>query len=574
MRWSAALINTLREVPQEAEIASHKLMLRAGMIQKVASGLYTFLPLGLRVLKKVCTIIRQELDRRGCLEVLMPILQPREVWEQSGRYELMGPLMMRLKNREDKEFILGPTHEEIITQTVMRSVNSYRNLPLNLYQIQTKFRDEIRPRFGVMRCKEFIMKDGYSFDADEDGLDRSYQDMYQAYEVIFKRCGLKAVPVRADTGVMGGNESHEFMVLTTSGEDALVVCDRCHYAANVQMAERVPLRRDGSDSESLKKIQKVDTPNLKTVEELSKFFKTDTSVFIKTLIYVADDQPLAVLARGDVEINESKLARYIQAKKVALAGVQTIEEVTRSPLGFSGPVGLTGVRIYADLSVQGMVNAITGANHKDQHLVNVNMGRDFMVDQFLDVGMAKEGDSCPKCGQEYQHFRGVEVGQVFKLGTKYSQAMGAMFLDKGGQNRPMVMGCYGIGVSRTVAAIVEQHNDENGIKWPVAVAPFEVAVLILNNNNAASVELGEKVYKKLLEAGVDVLLDDREERAGVKFKDADLIGFPVKVIVGERNAAESKVEIKKRTDIKSQVIHEEDVVAAVQKVLRQEGLYT
>ena len=568
------MISTLREVPGEAEIASHKLMLRTGMIQKVSSGLYTFLPLGLRVLKKVCQIIREELYRRNCQEILMPILQPKEIWEKSGRYEAMGPLMMRLKNREGKEFVLGPTHEEIVVDTVLRRVNSYRQLPINLYQIQTKFRDEIRPRFGVMRSKEFIMKDGYSFDMDQDGLDRSYQEMYQAYEVIFKRCGLKAVPVRADTGVMGGNESHEFMVLAESGEDALVVCERCHYAANVEMAERLPLRRNGTESVSLKKIEKVDTPNLRTVEELASFFKTDSSVFIKTLIYLADEEALAVLTRGDISINEGKLARALKAKKIALADAKVIEKVTHAPVGFAGPVGLSGVRVYADLSVQGMVNAIAGANKKDQHLVNVNMGRDFIVSEFLDIGSAKAGDLCPKCNEEYKLFRGVEVGQVFKLGTKYSEALGASFLDKGGQSKPMVMGCYGIGVSRTVAAIVEQHHDENGIIWPVSVAPFQAVVLILNSRDAASVALGEEAYKRLQDAGVEVLLDDREERAGVKFKAADLIGFPLKVIVGERNAAVWNIEIKKRSEINSQVLPEGELVNVVKRILEEEGLYT
>ncbi len=574
MRWTQSFIGTLREVPQEAEIASHKLMLRTGMIQKVGSGLYTFLPLGLRVLEKVTRIIREELNRRGCQEILMPILQPREIWEKSGRFASMGTLMMRMKTREDKEFVLGPTHEEIVTDTVQRRVNSYRQLPLNVYQIQTKFRDELRPRFGLMRCKEFIMKDGYSFDMDADGLDRSYQDMYQAYEVIFKRCGLKAVPVRADTGVMGGNESHEFMVLTESGEDSLVVCERCHYAANVELAERIPLRRDIAESATLKKLEKAATPKLRTVEELAKFFKTDASHFIKTLIYDVDGEPIAVLSRGDVEINEGKLARTLNAKHVALADAKTIEAVTRAPVGFAGPVGLKSLRVMADLSVQGMANAITGANQADTHLVNVNLGRDFMVSQFMDLGKAKTGDLCPKCNEEYRLYRGVEVGQVFKLGVKYAEILGASYLDKGGQSRPMVMGCYGIGVSRTVAAIVEQHNDENGIIWPMSVAPYQAVVLILNTKDQASVDLGEAAYKSLQKAGVDVLLDDREERAGVKFKDADLIGFPIKVIVGERNAAQGKIEVKKRTEVNSQVMPAAEITEAVQKIMQVEGLYT
>ncbi len=574
MRWSASMISTLREVPQEAEIASHKLMLRTGMIQKVGSGLYTFLPLGLRVLKKVCSIVREELDKRGCQEILMPVLQPKELWEKSGRYETMGPLMMRLKNREDKEFVLGPTHEEMVVDTILRRVNSYRQLPLNVYQIQTKVRDEIRPRFGVMRCKEFIMKDGYSFDVDEDGLDRSYQEMYQAYEVIFKRCGIKAVPVRADTGVMGGNESHEFMVLADSGEDALVVCERCNYAANVEMADRIPLRHNGSESAALKKLEKIDTPNLRTVEELASFFKLDASSFIKTLVYSADGEAMAVLTRGDVPVNEGKLARCIKAKKITLADAKTIEGVTHAPVGFAGPVGLSGIRVYADLSVQGMVNAIAGANKKDQHLVNVNMGRDFIVTEFMDIGVAKTGDLCPKCNEEYKVYRGIEVGQVFKLGTKYSEAMGANFLDKAGQSKPMIMGCYGIGVSRTVAAIIEQHHDENGIIWPVSVAPFQIVVLLLNSKDENSVRVAEAAYEKLQTLGVDVLLDDREERAGVKFKDADLIGFPIKVIVGEKNAAVGKIEVKKRSEINSQVMPEAELLGVVRKILEVEILYT
>ncbi|HRZ87452.1 MAG TPA: proline--tRNA ligase [bacterium] len=571
MRYTNGFFPTLKEIPQEAEIASHQLMIRAGYIQKLSSGLYTYLPLGLRVIQKVQNIIREELGRCGAIELLMPILQPREIWERSGRYTLMGELMMKCKNREQKEFILAPTHEEIVTDIVSRRVNSYKQLPLNFYQIQTKFRDELRPRFGVVRAKEFIMKDGYSFDADQEGADKTYLDMYKAYERIFKRCGLKAVPVRADTGVMGGNESHEFMVLAASGEDGIAICKGCGYAANTELAERIPASREGG-KEMPGAMSEVHTPELRSVDELAAFFKTDPHKFIKTMIYTAGGDPVAVLCRGDVDINEVKLKRALNTQDVALADPVTIERATGAPVGFAGPVGLK-IRMIADLSIHGITNAVTGANKKDTHVVNVNMPRDFKAPEFADIGVVKAGDECVKCQGTLDVQRGVEVGQVFKLGTKYSITLDATYLDKNGEKKPAVMGCYGIGVSRTVAAIIEQNNDENGIVWPMAIAPYEVAVLPISMKDEALVSAAMGLYNALQKLGIEAVIDDREESAGIKFKDADLIGFPVKVILGPKSFKEGNVEIKMRKDGKSTIVPCEEAALKVRDLVNQEKLY-
>ncbi len=448
MRWTKYFIPTLREDPKEAEVASHRLMMRAGLIQKLAGGLYSYLPLGFRVIEKVSLIVREELNKKGALELQMPILQPREIWERSGRWGTMGPLMMRFKNREEKDFVLGPTHEEIITDIVAKSIRSYRDLPKNLYQIQTKFRDEIRPRFGVIRAKEFIMKDGYSFHTTDASAEDEYKQMYDAYSKIFERCGLAARPIEADTGVMGGNQSHEFTVPAPSGEDVIVECRKCNYAANLELAVR-KAKNSQDQGSGARELEEVDTPNLKKVEELTKFFKCNSSNFIKTLIYKINGEPVAVLVRGDVEISEAKLRRQLQTVDLELADEPAIEESTKAPVGFAGPVGLSGMKIIADESIQGMANAITGANKKDKHIRNVNVGRDFEVEEFFDIGAARAGDLCRKCAQPLTFSQGIEVGQVFKLGTKYSQALGAEFLDEKGQKLPMIMGCYGIGGSRT-----------------------------------------------------------------------------------------------------------------------------
>jgi prolyl-tRNA synthetase len=545
MKWTKYFIPTLREDPKEAEVASHKLMLRGGFIQKLAGGLYTYLPLGFRVIQKVSKIIREELNKRDAIELQMPILQPREIWEQSGRWGAMGPLMMRFKNREEKEFVLGPTHEEIITNIVASSIRSYKDLPKNFYQMQTKFRDEIRPRFGVIRAKEFIMKDGYSFHASDESANEEYKKMYEAYTDIFRRCGLTAKPIEADTGAMGGNQSHEFTVPAPSGEDIIAECTECNYAANLELAVRKPVLHNSNKSSQ--PIEEVDTPNLKKVEELTVFFDCASSHFIKTLIYKINDNPTAVLVRGDVDVSEPKLRRVMKTNSVELSDEETILKVTGAPVGFSGPVGLN-LPIVADESIQGMIRAVTGANKKDKHFKNVDIGRDFKVEKFYDIGSAKEGDFCRQCNKPLKFAHGIEVGQVFKLGTKYSEKLNAVYLDEKGVSNPMIMGCYGIGVSRTVAAIIECNNDANGIVWPMAVAPFSVLVVPINYADVKIKDAADSIYEDLNNAGIEVLLDDRNETAGIKFKDGDLIGIPIKVVLGKKFAETGKVEIKMRKD--------------------------
>lgn len=544
VRWSRQLIPTLREVPQEAEIPSHQLMLRAGLIRKLGAGLYTFLPLGLRALRKVERIVREEMNRAGALEILMPALHPREIWEQTGRYEVLRDVMFKVKDRQGREMVLGPTHEEIVTDLVAHEISSYRQLPINLYQIQTKFRDEIRPRFGLMRAKEFIMKDGYSFDADMDGAEKSYRAMYEAYRRIFKRCGLRTKIVEADTGAMGGSSSHEFMVLADSGEDGLVECETCSYAANLERAESV--RRaapafEGADQAA----EKVSTPGLRTVEEVAGFFKSPPARLIKTLIYLADGKPVAALVPGNRDVNEIKLKRALAAGTLELADAATIERATAAPVGFAGPVGLA-LPLVADLKLQGYRGAITGANEADAHLRNVDIERDAKVGNFTDISFAMEGDGCPRCDGTLRAKRGVEVGHVFKLGTKYSEQLGAMYLGEDGQKKPCVMGCYGIGVTRTLQAVIEQSHDEQGIVWPASIAPAEVEVLLINEQHAPSVQAAEQLVACLKGVGLEVLYDERPERPGVKFKDADLLGLPLRINVGERGLAKGALEVRVR----------------------------
>lgn len=574
MRWSEALIPTTREEPQEAEIVSHKLMLRAGLIRRLAGGLYTFLPLGLRALRKVEQIIRDEMDGTGALEVLMPALQPREIWDRSKRYEAMGDVMFRVKDRQNREMALGPTHEEVITELVSREIKSYRQLPRTFYQIQTKFRDEIRPRFGLMRAKEFIMKDAYSFDVGWDEADRSYRTMYDAYTRIFARCGLKTRVVEADTGAMGGKWSHEFMVLAESGEDGLLECDTCSYAANVERAERaLPVGVGdtagvtGTSGENVvaqnAAPEEVHTPGCKTIEQVSQFLKCPRDQLVKTLIYRVDGVTTAILAPGDRDANESKIARALGAESVALADDMIIEKVTGAPVGFSGPVGL-GIPAYADLSLQGMADAVTGANKADTHLKGVRLARDAKIGGYHDLCFAREGDSCPRCEKGVLRAkRGIEVGHVFKLGTKYSENFDARYLDIHGRLELIVMGCYGIGVTRTLQAIIEQSHDENGIIWPMTVAPYRVVLLVLNTDHRESQDISQELAGALAESNIDVLLDDRDERPGVKFKDADLLGFPVRVVVSERSLAGKSVEIKLRAEKKTELAN---VGAAAQRI--------
>ena len=544
MRWSRQLLPTLREVPLEAEIPSHQLLLRAGLARRLAAGLYIFLPAGLRALRKVERIVREEMDRIGALEVLMPALQPTELWERTGRLDALREVMFRLRDRQDRDLVLGPTHEEVITDLVAREINSWRQLPRTFYQIQTKFRDEIRPRFGLMRAKEFIMKDAYSFDADEVGADRSYQAMYEAYERIFRRCGLRAQAVEADTGAMGGKSSHEFMVVAESGEDGIVECGACGYAANRERAEAAigPVQWP----EDRASPAEVATPAARTIEQVSRSLGVPPARMIKTLIYLADGRPVAALVPGDRELNEIKLRRAAGAEDVRLADDSMIERVTGAPVGFAGPIGLS-VPILADERLRGGRGLVAGANRADAHLLHVDLERDVRNIQFADLAFTRAGDACPRCaGGTLSERRGIEVGHVFRLGTKYSRALGAEFLDEAGVRRTAIMGCYGIGVTRTLQAVIEQNHDEQGIVWPVPVAPYAAEVVIVNMQSVPCVEMGEQLYSELGQAGLDPLLDDRDVRPGVKFNDADLLGLPFRITVGDRSLARGVVEIRCR----------------------------
>jgi prolyl-tRNA synthetase len=543
MRFTQLLLPTLREEPADAEVISHKLMLRAGMIRKLAAGIYTLLPLGVRVMQKVERIVREEMNRAGAQEVVMPCLLPADLWQESGRWDQYGKELFRLKDRHERDYCLGPTHEEVITDLARREIRSYRQLPINLYQIQTKFRDEVRPRFGVMRGREFVMKDAYSFDADEAGAEQSYERMYDAYMKIFERCGLRFRAVEADTGLIGGRFSHEFMVLADTGEEAIVSCDRCAYAANLERAEVG--RGAAADEEEMKKIKKVETPDKRSVEEVTAFLNVPAQRLVKTIIFETDKGPVAVLVRGDHGINEAKLRRHLGAQQLAMAGDDVVSAVTHAPVGFAGPKGLD-LRIIADYALEGMRNMVIGANAPDAHLVNANPGRDFQVGEFADIRLALEGDPCPRCAGRLKISRGIEVGHIFKLGTKYSEALKATYLDIEGKERPFVMGCYGIGVGRTAAAAIEQNHDADGIIFPLAIAPFHVIIVPVNNKDAEIMQAAEGLYGSLLEKGVEVLLDDRDERPGVKFKDADIIGIPLRLTIGEKNLKQGKIEIKER----------------------------
>jgi len=544
MRYSQYLLNTIKETPADAEVISHQLMMRAGMIRKVAAGIYSYLPLGLRSIRKVERIVREEMDRAGAIELLMPMVVPAELWQESGRWEQYGKELLRFKDRKEADFCLGPTHEEVITDIVRREVKSYRQVPLNLYQIQGKFRDEIRPRFGLMRGREFIMKDAYSFDLDEAGADVAYDKMYQAYRRIFERCGLRFRAVEADTGNIGGSASHEFMVLAASGEDAIVSCDSCQYAANVEKAE---LRDPGQLAPApAQPLQRVLTPARKSIEDVALFLETTPERLVKTLILQTDaGETVAVLLRGDRELNDIKLTRLLGCNWVELAPEEVVLRVTGAPSGFAGPVGLQ-LRLLADFEVRGMADFIVGANEKDAHLTGVNLGRDFSVETFADLRQAVAGDGCPRCDGKLESWRGIEVGHVFKLGTKYSAALGATVLDEKGEERTLFMGCYGIGVGRTVAAAIEQNNDANGIIWPMPIAPFQVIVTMVNPKEDEVRLAAEKLYEELLALGVEALLDDRDERPGSKFKDADLIGIPLRVTVGARGLKEGALELQER----------------------------
>jgi prolyl-tRNA synthetase len=552
MRWSKTLITTLKEDPADAEVVSHKLLVRAGFIRQISRGVYDYFPLALRVIRKVEAVVREEMDRAGAQELLLPICCPAELWQESGRWEVYGKELFRLKDRHERDFCLGPTHEEIVTDLVRRSVRSYRELPFNLYQVQTKFRDEVRPRFGLMRGREFIMKDAYSFHADMDDCRREYDNMYQTYKRIFTRCGLRFRPVEADTGAIGGSVSHEFQVLADSGEDAIVSCNHCDYAANIEKAEVKARRPAGRDiAEEPPPLEKVSTPGKKNVAEVAEFLNLPADKFIKTLVYQTDGGELvAVLVRGDHEVNELKLRAVLKCKELALADEAMVVAAGVIP-GFLGPIGLK-FHMVADLGIHGMREAVTGANESDAHFIQVDQERDFTPGVFADVRLAATGDPCPRCdvGVLESH-RGIEVGQIFYLGNKYSEAMGATYLDAEGRERTVEMGCYGIGISRMVAAAVEQNHDANGIIWPLSIAPFKILLLPINYKDAAIREAVDKLYLDLQALGVEALLDDRDERPGVKFKDADLIGIPLRVTIGAKGLEKGNLELRWRRDGKS-----------------------
>ena len=559
MRMSRMLMPTLKEVPSDAEITSHQLMLRAGMIRKMASGIYNQLPMGIRVFRKVEDIIREEMNAKGAQEISCALLVPAELWQESGRWDVMGPEMFRLKDRNGRDYCLGPTHEETFTHIVRNEITSYKQLPLNLYQIETKFRDERRPRFGVMRTRNFTMKDAYSFDADQEGLDKSYNDMFDAYTRIFARCELDNSPVQADSGAMGGSASAEFMVKSEVGEDEIVFCSGCDYAANIEKATSV---NHEASTEEMKEMSEIETPNVHTIEELQDFFKMEAGQFAKTLIYYADGKTVAVVVRGDRDVNETKVANAIGgAVEFELASEDTIKAVTGAEVGFAGPIGIKTDYLFIDQEVVDQRNVIIGANKTGYHIQNANFGRDF-EGQVGDFRNVQEGDKCPKCGQPLEIMRGVEVGHIFKLGTKYSESMGATFLDQNGKSQPIIMGCYGIGVERTVAAVIEQHHDENGIIWPLAIAPYHVVVVPVNVKKEEHLENAEKIYKELEAAGVEVLLDDRNERAGFKFKDSDLLGIPMRITVG-KDIVDGKVEFKLRKEADKEIISVDEVLDRV-----------
>jgi prolyl-tRNA synthetase len=568
MRWTQTLIPTLREAPADAEILSHKLLLRAGLIRKLAGGVYTFLPLGLRALRKVEQIVREEMDRAGAVEVLMPALQPKEIWEQSGRAQTASNVLFKVKDSANREWFLSPTAEEVITTLAANEINSYRQLPKNFYQISLKFRDEIRPRFGLMRAKEFIMKDAYSFDTTDEGAMASYKKMYDAYTRIFARCGLKAFPVEADTGVIGGNHSHEFMVPADTGENEVAFCEACGYAANIEKATsgipKTAAREIGVA------IEKFPTPGVVTIEALSKApYSVPANRQIKTLVYIADSKPIIILIRGDDQLNETKLLAKTGAVVARPATVEEIVPLLGAKPGSLGAVVNVpaDVKVFADERLHGANDMTTGANEDGFHLKNVSIERDIKVTAWFDLRTVTAGEPCVKCGKPLKIRRAIEVGHVFKLGTKYSEKLNATFLDADGSRKPSVMGCYGIGVTRTLQAVIEQGNDKDGVIWPLSVAPYQVCITPLAvAPDSQAMQLAEKFYAELTAQGVEVILDDRDERPGVKFKDADLVGFPLRIALGEKSLAKGEVEIKPRDGVLQAVKIDEAVAAVLKRV--------
>jgi prolyl-tRNA synthetase len=561
MRWSRYFIHTLREVPADADVISQKLMMRACMIRKVAAGIYTYLPLGLRSIHKLENIVRQEMTRAGSTELSMPSIQPAELWMESGRWQKYGKELLRIKDRHDRDFVFGPTHEEVITETVRDSISSYRQLPVSLYQIQTKFRDEVRPRFGLMRGREFIMKDAYSFHTSRESLDETYDAMRDAYTRIFHRCGLDHVPVEADTGNIGGSASHEFMVLAQSGEDAVVSCPNCRYGANVEKATS-KFFDDEVEPAPSDALAELHTPGTQTIDDVGRFLHKPTAQLVKTLVFETDLGAVMVLIRGDREGNEIKIKNHLGAQFLELISESRFEEATGGVIGYCGPVGTKCTRVLADHSLQGRKRWIVGANKKDHHLDYAVPGRDFPEPEYGDFTTAIAGDPCVRCGTALEVYRGIEVGHVFKLGTKYSEAMHCEYLDESGKRVPMIMGCYGLGIGRTVASAIEQSHDDDGIIWPMPIAPFEVVVTSLGKDENVTAPANE-VYEKLVAAGVDVLFDDRDERPGVKFKDADLIGFPLRIAIGAKSLANGQIEWSTRREREKQLGSIEEVVAII-----------
>jgi len=547
VRWSRALIPTQKETPADAVAPSHVLLLRAGMVRQLGAGAYTYLPLGLRVLNKVARIVREEMDAAGALELLMPALQPVELWRESGRYETFGELLMQLKTSSGQHVALGPTHEEVVTDIARALFKSYKQLPVTLYQIQTKFRDEPRPRFGILRTREFLMKDAYSFDADVAQLNASYDAMYEAYCRIFDRCGIPYVVVEAESGPIGGDSSHEFMVPSTTGEDAIIQCKACGYAANIERAEIGESAPPAPPDADAPAYASVSTPRRRTIQEVSDFLKVAPAETAKLLVFLADGNPVAALVRGDHEANEAKVRRAFGASSLSPADAATVEKATGVPIGFLGPVDIK-IPLAVDRSVAAMSRAVVGGNAVDVHLTGVVPGRDFPIDNVFDLRNASDEDACPRCGSPMSRHQGIEIGHVFKLGTKYSKALGANFLDDKGHEVPIIMGCYGIGVNRIVAAAVEAAHDADGIIWPLAIAPYDVLIVPLQLNNPEVMAAAENLERRFAEAGLDVLVDDRDQRPGVKFKDADLIGIPLRIVLGERGLTEGTVEVKWRTD--------------------------
>ncbi len=569
MRVTRYMFHTYKEVPSDAQVISHQLMLRSGMIKKLSAGIYSYMPILLRTIRKIENIVREELNRAGAVELLMPIVLPAELWIESGRWNYYGAELLRFKDRKGADFCIGPTHEEIITDIARQELKSYKDLPKNLYQIQTKFRDEARPRFGLMRGREFIMKDAYSFHSTEEDAKREYWNMYEAYTRIFRRCGLKFRAVSAATGNIGGTLSHEFQVLAESGEDEILACNNCDYAANVEMATSSDVTNP--QYKCAERYSEVYTPDRRTVEEVCKFLNIEPSRLIKTILYIGDGKPYAFLIRGDFDINEAKVKSIIKCDELRLANDEEVMSITNAPVGFAGPIGLE-IEIYADNSIKGLVGAVVGANKKDMHLKDINLSRDVTnIKGFYDIRFAKDGETCPLCKKgRYERFRGIEVGQVFYLGTKYSSKMNAEFLDKDGNKKPMIMGCYGIGIGRTAAAAIEQYHDENGIIWPMPIAPFEVHLMGIGTDLKEVKNRCESVYNEFLNAGIEVLYDDRDERPGLLFKDADLIGIPIRISISRKSIERGGLEVKLRREKESRIIPFENAVNEIKKLIKSE----